>query len=72
MIEGGVNVTADDLKNTLIIADSEKEQTVLTKGGEDLITIGKGKHKLHGGQIKMQLNLKAKKVIIKLPMKLQK
>jgi len=49
VIQGGINVTADDLKNTLLIGDSEKEQTVFTKGGEDLIAVGKGIHKIHGG-----------------------
>jgi len=49
VIKVDINVTADDLKNTLLIGDSEKEQTVFKKGGEDLIAVGKGIHKIHGG-----------------------
>ena len=50
-ITGGVSIIADDFNNTLIIGNNQTQQSVSTKGGDDLIHISKGSNlqKLHGG-----------------------
>jgi hypothetical protein len=57
MIKGNVSVFADDEKNTLIMGDNETQQQVFSKGGDDLITVGKGLHLVHGGQAMDTLQL---------------
>ena len=51
-ITGNISVIANNNDNTLIIGDHQKQQTTLTKAGDDLISVGKGLHIVHGGQDK--------------------
>ncbi|MCK5898852.1 MAG: DUF4214 domain-containing protein, partial [Methylococcales bacterium] len=51
-ITGNASVIADDHNNTLMIGDNQKQQQVFSKAGDDLISVGKGLHLVHGGQDK--------------------